>query len=525
MAKRKQTAENKKPSDGIDVINVGPVEKIHIAIPENGGICVLRGLNGSGKTQTLNAVNGLMKGSGKDISVKDGEKAAVVDGFGASIKLERATHKGGELCAVSLEGKFSVGDLVDPGFKEPETRDAARIKALVNLANVQATAADFKELFDDEEQFAEIIGKSIDEIPNMVDAAAKVKRECESSARKLESEAEKKETKGQGLLDAYEEQAEDLPEDDLEATQAALRLAFQETTRIKTRLESVEDESQKRKDASAQIEKLRASASSVDDRKAELDDCVTAEKACQNSADNAAKNVTKLEAELAKAKQRATETANALARAKEETERAERELTAANESAEQLEKLETMLSAEPEESEAALRKKLEASETEENRLASLVADIKSADTIRAKIAEGNTLKAEADELYKQGEQLRDIGKATDTILSEAVSKITTADLRIEAGRLVTATDRADNEFFDELSHGERWDLAIAAAVDIVIKAAENTGGNPLIIAPQEAWESLDPPNRKKVNERLQGSGVVMLTAEAADCELSSEIYE
>jgi hypothetical protein len=116
----------------------------------------------------------------------------------------------------------------------------------------------------------------------------------------------------------------------------------------------------------------------------------------------------------------------------------------------------------------------------------------------------------------QAAKLREAAKGTDEVLSAVVAK-TGSRLRVEAGRLVLDTKRGVT-YFADLSHGERWKIAL----DIAIEAVGEGG---LLTCPQEAFESLDPDNRRLVHEHLIGSGVVMLTAEADAGELRAEVYQ
>lgn len=111
----------------------------------------------------------------------------------------------------------------------------------------------------------------------------------------------------------------------------------------------------------------------------------------------------------------------------------------------------------------------------------------------------------AAEANNKAEVYRDAAHATDEVLSGLVAKVTKR-LRVEAGRLVCDTERG-TEPFGELSLGERWRIALEIAV-------EQLGRGGLVTVPQEAWEALDPINRKEIAALAHDLGVVILTAEA-----------
>ena len=91
-------------------------------------------------------------------------------------------------------------------------------------------------------------------------------------------------------------------------------------------------------------------------------------------------------------------------------------------------------------------------------------------------------------------------------------------LRVEAGRLVLDTHRGAT-YFADLSHGERWKIALDIGIDAV-------GENGVLTIPQEAYESLDPVNRRSIAEHVYGRGVVIITAEASEDEvLTAEVFD
>ncbi len=101
---------------------------------------------------------------------------------------------------------------------------------------------------------------------------------------------------------------------------------------------------------------------------------------------------------------------------------------------------------------------------------------------------------------------REAAKSTDDVLSGVVAA-SCSRLRVEAGRLVLDTGRGAT-YYADLSHGERWRLALDVAIDAI-------GERGLLTIPQEAFESLDPMNRTAIAAQAVRRGVVILTAEAS----------
>lgn len=81
-------------------------------------------------------------------------------------------------------------------------------------------------------------------------------------------------------------------------------------------------------------------------------------------------------------------------------------------------------------------------------------------------------------------------------------------------RLVLATDRSENEAFDELSDGERWPVILAVAA----------ASNRLIVLPQSAFGELAPSTREALDAMAAERDCYVLTAIADDCDLHGERY-
>jgi energy-coupling factor transporter ATP-binding protein EcfA2 len=125
----------------------------------------------------------------------------------------------------------------------------------------------------------------------------------------------------------------------------------------------------------------------------------------------------------------------------------------------------------------------------------------------------------AKRLQDEADQLRAAAKDTSTVLSNAIATIPNCPLRVvfngEHPRLVTKTDRSDEELIEDLSDGERWMLVVQIA------AAHNR----LLILRQSAWGELSPSSRIYLDRLAKENHCWILTAEAADCELHGEPYQ
>ena len=156
----------------ITITNVGPIERASFPFIREGGVIVLRGPQGAGKSITLDALNAAATGKGR-VPVKDGELRGEVNAFGVTMTIGKSTRRSGEPEVVSLEGKLSAADLVDPGIAAPEAADARRIKALIQLANVKPSAELFHKLIQGgREEFEKLVTPATLESDDLVVMAA-----------------------------------------------------------------------------------------------------------------------------------------------------------------------------------------------------------------------------------------------------------------------------------------------------------------------------------------------------------------
>ncbi|MBK8184776.1 MAG: hypothetical protein IPK63_18615 [Candidatus Competibacteraceae bacterium] len=91
----------------INITNIGPIAAAAIPVPEDGGVVVLRGRNGSGKSIALDAVNAAVSGRGKP-PLKDLAGKGEVQACGATMTVGRTVRRAGR--AGSLDsGRPPIG--------------------------------------------------------------------------------------------------------------------------------------------------------------------------------------------------------------------------------------------------------------------------------------------------------------------------------------------------------------------------------------------------------------------------------
>lgn len=467
--------------------NVGPIERLSIPLPD-AGVVVLHGRNGAGKSHALAAVDSLVGGRGRP-PCRDGAAKGIIEGVGARLTIGRSSRRTGEAEIMTLEGKLDISQLVAPPIKDEESADRTRIKALIQLSGAIADPNIFSSILPHGIDIGELVPPSDGKEDDPVALAAKIKRALEAEARRHETMAEDAAVKAQ----AFAQQAEPAGGESIASsmTREQAEAALQEALVALHSLEAKAEESEQRR---ARIEKARHS---LDDLRAQIP---------------ADQSIEGLEAEQASLNEKIQRLQKALAVAQERRQQIRRQLDHARTIDSQIKELEKIISEIPE---AIQQEKIEQarreveSAREQHRLAILV-------------ERQRGIQAQADEQRKiaalqreYAERLRDAARATDDILSEYVCRVT-RKLRVDGGRLVCDTERGA-EPYAELSPGERWRIALEIAV-------EQVGRGGLVTIPQEAWESLDPVNRREVSEIAHSVGVVVLTAEADQCdEIETEI--
>lgn len=502
----KTTIKNRGPEQGIDLRDIGPVRKLHLETPAEGGVVVLRGRNGSGKTTSLQAVESLVGGSGS-LSVRDRALDGEVAGFGGIVKVARSTRHLGELEVTGLEGRLSLGDLVDPGQKDPAAADARRIKALVRLSGRKIDASAFTDLFESNGEAQRILGSVLEKLDDPVEMAERAKREIESEARRLEHQAEAEEADAKTASGA-------IADVDLSAADALdnRREVLERTIKAKAKQES-ERETGLAAESSALEARDELAEYEAGPRGATLAEATDRREAAAKELGDANAEVDRLRDELAAAKQTVEQKRVAL-------ESADEAVVAAKEREELVARWRQTagnVPAYPSAEDIAQAGRLVETARDS------VTEAEIANRAKGKKAEADQLAARAAGTRAESDRLREIARSTEGLLSEIVAGLGNVDLRVRAGRLVTKTDRGDT-FFAELSHGERWKLSLDLAVDVARAAADENGRYPILVAPQECWEGLDGLNRRAVAERLAGTGVVLITAEPSIEELHAEVF-
>lgn len=490
-------------NETIELTDIGPVETLSIPIPEEGGVVVLRGANGTGKSSALRAVDRLATGKKEiPVSARDGAARGQISGCGVTLRVARSITRTGELEVESLDGRLSVADLVDPGLKGAEEADNRRIKALVQLSGVKPDVDLFHSLFENPSDFDAVTkGKNL-ETDDILILADRIKRAIEEAARLAEGDANQQSAEAAACREAASSIDTSVETDEAE-NQINLEIAVRVHQEKISGFQEAERHNSNFAQARQRIEEAKQNASglSVSETRENLS---TAENNLQNSVSE----VSRLRAELAQAEinqQHALEIKSHWVERLREAER----------SAEALSGLKEIVEA----GEISGPTKEEIEQSEKDVLAA-----------RQRIEAGALARRALDHLAKEkehldlrdastslAESLRGAARRVDDVLSEQIAKLG-VPLQVRAGRLISTDHKRGATLFAELSDGERWRIALDIAIEAV-------GENGLLSIPQTAYEGLDPTNRRMIAEHVKGRGVVILTAEATDGDLRAEIDE
>lgn len=479
----------------IEASNLGPIADLQFSLPAR-GVTVLTAPNGSGKSILLNGVAAAAAGKGR-LPLKDNAKRGYLEAFGARVTIGASTRHNGDFDAVHLEGRFDLSLLVDPGLKSEAAADAKRIKALIHLLEVKADPALFydDEAFDHDEFNAIVKPESL-EVDDPVEMARRIKEDFFERARIEEAHAEQ----AIGMARAAEEQTAgvdtSLPHDEVEL-RAAYNQKRDEWKALQTkRLQWV----QLRQKAQAAHERLTGAEQTVNVEAAEqkYNEAFAATEAQRETVDRLTRELQQAKADLASKQDAMTS--------------AEQVLVTCRQAASIVEDARAEVRRFEDEDETTAEQVAQSQEQADAAAAAMDEGVR----VRAALQQQQTAaghRQTARDCRERAEHLRDTGSATEDVLSAAINSEYLAVRSVNGATRLVVTNHPRREEvgqlpYSELSHGERWRIAIDLAADQV-------GEGGLIVIPQEAWEGLDSDARLAVHEHAVKRGVYALAAEAS----------
>jgi DNA repair exonuclease SbcCD ATPase subunit len=470
----------------IEIKDVKAIVNLTLPIPEGGGVVVLQGANGCGKSTALDAIATAAGARDRGLTARDGAKFGKVTAPGVTLRVGRSTTRAGELELQSIEGKHSVDKLVDPGFVDPEASDRARIRTLIQFAGVEPDIGIFGGI-----EGYDYAKDHVVESEDVLKIAANLKEEIEKLARSSENSAADAMARASLLYDQCQGIDSTVERDGHE-----LRQAVEHKIRRLADTERLQRERQERR---AQWIEAKSQLMTLETASESLDGAMLAEKQSREYAEQKRAELGRLQQEIAVANEQQSQSAKRLESIKK--------------SHVAMEKLrESVNAGEPELIPDSRIDDLKQS-VELARAAEQAGEIQRKKHIDrdGAVKWQQIAKNDTDE----GKYYRAGAAKIDGILSEQINRLG-VDLAVMNGRLYYDTSRGPT-LYDELSAGERWRIAL----DIVIEIA---GADSLLSIPQECWEALDPANQMAIAKHCQSRGVALFTAEATDGELRYTIF-
>ena len=507
-------------SQTIKIENAGPVESLTVPVQDKGGIVVIMGPNDSGKSESLKAYQKLLGGN-EQIRKRYGTPRGVVEGLGVKLSLMANTRVSGECEAVSLEGELDIGELIDPGVKDPRRADALRIKALLKVRGVRANLARFLPLVgDDEHWLGELASDGTHAAIDLVDMAAGLKKDFEKESRSLADYAKTAEAGAR----AKRESAEGL---DMDAVSNADILQGQweaaikhEATTTQTRVAQV-TALNKRDTAKRNLAEAEAGykGPTLVDAQAALNEADKAETDAGNAVEIAQRELNKAQSLLEATQSRCRKSM------------AQRDATAQHQQvmagwAETIAAAADVEGVSDADMESATHAVLDARSAVEHGVR--VRDAKKA------LAEAADLQIDADTLQKQADQLRDAAKGTNDVLADAVSVGTLIPVADDNGnfRFAVQSKNGDDRrtYYHDLGPGRRTMIAVTEAASCLRALDPDALKIALIVLPQGPWQDLDYANRCLVREHVRSLGVNLVAAQcdsepSATGGIRAEVFE
>ena len=486
----------------IEIKHVGPIDHLDIPVPEKGGVVVLRGRNGCGKSTALNSVEGMFSKSARDtLTPQDDHRAGTVewDDQGVTLRVGKSRTVKGKLQCDHIEGNSSIAEMVDPGIKDPIKRDEKRLQVLIRLAGVSV----------DSDAWLEIVGSDlaeeieIDDLisEDIIETAGRIRRAIHKVALRHEKERDGLKSQAVALEATLDSLLGDVDIDDLDMDMDAIRDQIQSSTESKveaiTNNRHAAIQKQRMEAAKARMESV---AETVD-----IESLIEHQEKLASEHTKQTVKVEKLKAKIIKEEAILAAMKKDFAKNNETIKNAKLQQSKMAELQEAIdEKLIEEIDLEPIQEEIdELTLSLEAARKG-----------KQAQSLKSEIDNLNA--AEEKESYR-AKEFRTAARQIDTVFEKSLKDAGITQFIVHDDRLKVTTDRGKT-LFDELSFGEKC----AMALDTVIR---NVGSSGVVPYGQEAWEGLDPTNRAKVAELARERGVIVFAAEATDGELHAETFE
>ena len=483
----------------IEIRDVGPIEAI--AIPVAPGVTIFRGPNGSGKTTALRAMSRLAGGD-EALACRDDATSGCVEGLGVRISVRQSARRTGELEVLSIEGELDIADIVEPEIADPVAADRKRIKALLRLSGAKADVSLFRPLAADDAQFANVCTPDVLKCDDVVEMAARLKRNFESQSRASATVAEKLESQFMAAKQATEGIDLDI-ETDAALLQAALEDALYAHGDLAGKFRAAEENRSRAKAAEERL--LNSPAPNVQEAKAEVEKAATWKALAQRDA-------AAIEEQLRRERENLKEATAALEAADARLRLEESHANAVKGWRETIEAARGAVCPSQGELDAAQK-----TVTDSRKAIEQAAVVRAA---KEKAAEARKFHDHAKAHRATADGLRDAAHGIDDVLSSAVASDA---IKVENGRLVTMQQGRGKVFFADRSDGEKFKIVIDEAIKRI--RALDAGKTAIIpIKRRGVWAELDPLHQAEVHRYAVEKRVCVYVAEATAGDLRAEAF-
>jgi DNA repair exonuclease SbcCD ATPase subunit len=487
--------------------NIGPIEDASFNLDEP-GVFLIEGAPGSGKTTALETIQFVVNGQrGDRVERRDGASRGLAEVAGRTIRISKTTRSEGELRIDGL-GDFSIAALHHPPFKEPETCDRHRIKALAVIAGAKIEPESFYPLLGGKADFRDIVPSRVFDTDDPVEMTSRVKAAIEEECRRVDKKLQSTEADAKAQF-AIAEGCDLMAPFDEQELQKKLEVTLTNAARVKEKREAYEATVKAAEEAKERLA-LLPPGKSVSEAAAAIELAQAADNAAVNKAHDIRRQIAALE--------------NALEVAEAERQTTKQAMFAAND-AMGAAKNSIALRGELDAAIAAAGGAVEIGDDEVDDACEAVREARKACSRGLEIRQalkaretGEELRKKATVLSDQVQKLREAAKATFEILSDSIAKIEDCPVRVAEvkgnPRLVVATDRDEKELFSDLSDGEQLDVIMRIAVR----------NNRLIPMSQAQFGELAPSLRDHLHALAVKHGAYVITAEATDGPLTGRRY-
>lgn len=462
----------------VSIENIGPITQAEFELPEHGGVVLLTGANGRGKSTGLAALERSLTGNKRvKLEPSDGHargRIRIEDPVLGIVTVNvSGTTRSSGLLNLEVHGPTDgIGAFIDPKIKDPEAADRARLKTLLSYSGLEIERALWEQHVGGQDRFLTLSSPQTQHETNPVDAAESLRRDLQTAARACEAQASSREEQSRALRQAVGETDLESPHDERQLANA-LEHAVERRSALSSQLSTYRREQERVTEGQRRLRELKSLACAPD--LAQI--CTQVNEAAQTLAEASAR------LEAAQASYEAAKAHHSqVVELKAQAERYEQQLA----EAERLAQESTVGPVADEEIEEANRTIETARQAVEQG-----AIIRRA---RQQQELADRYRREAEEAAAEGQRLRDLAGGIDDLLCVLLERLNLR-LQYRGGRLCYPHRRGLIPL-EQLSDGELRMAAIETYLELLARKRSPRA----LLYPQSDWETLDPDNQQRAHQ-------------------------